>query len=349
MDYSRASSGVHRLCAADLDATTLRVQVLSEISHGVGFDGYAWVLTDPLTWVGIAPLADVPWVRELPRHVRLKYGTAINRWTGLGSTHVASLHAATKGDLARSLLWRELLQSQGIGDVASVVFPDRHGCWGFLELFRGAGFGPFSPAELTFLADLVSPLTMALRRSQANCFATRTQDRSPTGPAVLLLSPQLQVLGQTPETHAYLRVLVPPAENRPAIPASAYNVAAQLLAVEAGVDHHPPTARVHVSEGLWATLRAARMDGAEEFGAHVIAVTIEESTTSERLDLFARAFALSRRETELLECLGSGGDTKALASQLFLSEHTVQDHLKSIFAKTATRSRSALLSRALGS
>ena len=33
---------------------------------------------------------------------------------------------------------------------------------------------------------------------------------------------------------------------------------------------------------------------------------------------------------------------------MFLSEHTVQDHLKSVFAKTQTRSRKALLARALG-
>jgi DNA-binding CsgD family transcriptional regulator len=33
---------------------------------------------------------------------------------------------------------------------------------------------------------------------------------------------------------------------------------------------------------------------------------------------------------------------------MFLSEHTVQDYLKSIFAKTSVRSRRALLTRALG-
>jgi DNA-binding CsgD family transcriptional regulator len=33
---------------------------------------------------------------------------------------------------------------------------------------------------------------------------------------------------------------------------------------------------------------------------------------------------------------------------MFVSEHTVQDHLKSIFTKTSVRSRGALLSRALG-
>jgi DNA-binding CsgD family transcriptional regulator len=33
---------------------------------------------------------------------------------------------------------------------------------------------------------------------------------------------------------------------------------------------------------------------------------------------------------------------------MFVSEHTVQDHFKSIFTKTATRNRRALLARALG-
>jgi DNA-binding CsgD family transcriptional regulator len=37
-----------------------------------------------------------------------------------------------------------------------------------------------------------------------------------------------------------------------------------------------------------------------------------------------------------------------VARQMFVSGNTVQDHLKSVFAKTATRSRRTLLARALG-
>lgn len=349
MDRSGAAARVLRLCGAGLDALALRAQVLHEIGLAVGFDGYAWLLTDPLTWVGVAPLADVPWLPELPRHIQLKYGTTLNRWTGLGSTHVALLHGERGGDSPQGLLWRDFLGAHSIGDVASVVFPDQHGCWGFLELFRDAARGPFTSAEAAFLADLVPPLTRALRHSQAACFATATdQDRAHAGPVVLLLSPDLQVLGQTPDTHDYLRILVPPTGNRPPIPASAYNVAGQLLAVEAGVDSHPATARVHLSDGLWVTLRAARIGRLEPVNARDIAVTIEESSPAERLDLFARAFGLSARETELLEHLASGSNTEELARQLFMSQHTVQDHLKSIFAKTATRTRPGLLARALG-
>ena len=52
-----------------------------------------------------------------------------------------------------------------------------------------------------------------------------------------MLSPELTVRAQTAETEEYLRVLVPPDADRPPVPAGAYNVAAQLLAVEAGIDH----------------------------------------------------------------------------------------------------------------
>lgn len=63
---------------------------------------------------------------------------------------------------------------------------------------------------------------------------------------------------------------------------------------------------------------------------------------SRRVALFARAFGLSTRESELLGHLVTGTDTRELARRMFLSEHTVQDHLKSIFAKTAARNRRIL-------
>jgi DNA-binding CsgD family transcriptional regulator len=47
--------------------------------------------------------------------------------------------------------------------------------------------------------------------------------------------------------------------------------------------------------------------------------------------------------------LAAGGDTRDVARRMRLSEHTVQDHLKSVFAKTATRSRRDLLARVVGS
>jgi len=314
--------------------------VLDELRKAIGFDAYAWLLTDPETTVGCAPLADVPCLPELPRLIRLKYLTEVNRWTSLRGP--ALLLDATGGELSRSLLWRDLLAGYGIVDIASVVFTDRFGCWGFLDLWRSGGSARFTAADAEFLAGIAPAVTGGLRRCQANTFVARpSAEQQRVGPVVLLLSPDIEVLGETPETRDFLRVLVPPAEGHAPVPAGAYNVAAQLFAVEAGVDQHPPVARVHLASGLWVTLRAARI-------GENIAVTIEETSPGARVTLFTRAFGLSSRETELLGHLVGGSDTREVAARMFVSEHTVQAHLKSIFAKTSVRSRRALLARVLG-
>jgi DNA-binding NarL/FixJ family response regulator len=64
--------------------------------------------------------------------------------------------------------------------------------------------------------------------------------------------------------------------------------------------------------------------------------------------LLGRACGLSARELELFSHLIAGSDTRFIATQMFLSENTVQDHLKSIFNKTGTSSRRTLLARTVG-
>lgn len=347
---ARSLERIGRLCESGADARTLRLSLLDELRRTLGFDAYAWLLTDPETSVGVAPLADVPCLPELPEAIRLKYLTGINRWTTLADPPVGLLHDSTGGELSRSLLWQGMLSRYDVVDVASIVFRDEFGCWAFLDLWRRAPSGRFSAAEAGFLTGITKPVAAALRRAQAATFATSSApERRRVGPIVLLLGCDLRVLAQTPETQEYLRVLVPPAPDRPPIPASAYNVGAQLLAREADVDRNPPSARVHLFDGRWVTLRAARIGDADPPGRRDIAVTIEESSSTERVSLFSRVFGLTVREADLLGHLVAGRDTRELARLMVLSEYTVQDHLKAIFAKTSTRSRRTLLAHALGS
>src|SRR5690242_21685047 len=103
--YARAREAIMRICRDEADVRMLRLEALDAIRRAVSFDAYAWLLTDPETSVGSSPLADVPCLPQLPQLIRLKYLTAVNRWTGLPSA-VASLHEATGGNLSRSLRWR---------------------------------------------------------------------------------------------------------------------------------------------------------------------------------------------------------------------------------------------------
>jgi DNA-binding CsgD family transcriptional regulator len=76
-----------------------------------------------------------------------------------------------------------------------------------------------------------------------------------------------------------------------------------------------------------------------------VSPTTATTDSGERLSLFTRVCGLSPREAELLGYVAAGAITRDIAQLTFVSEHTVQDHLKSIFTKTDTRTRRALLAR----
>jgi DNA-binding CsgD family transcriptional regulator len=413
-----------------VDATALRRGVLDAMRGVVEFDAFVWLLTDPVTTVGVAPFAQVPCLPELPRLIKAKYGTGLNRWTtlmGAGSP-VGLLRDTVGGALIRSRVWREVMSRYAVGDVASTVFADRFGCWGFLDLWRDDRRVPFSRADAEFLTQVAPSVATALRLCQSRAFVeVATPHRQEHGPVVLTLDEDLRILSRTSASKAWLERLLPPVPSEQAVPASVYNVAAQLLAAESGVDDHPASARVHLADGFWLTVRAARLSeepmphpepepevvrtaevggtaevsGTAEMGGTAevsgtaepvrtaelgggpashrepprpglsggvpadtvpsidvpadrpsvgptLVVTIEETSAAERLELFARTFGLTPREDELLGLLAVGGDTRAIARQMMVSELTVQDHLKSIFGKTGAHDRVTVLSRALG-
>ena len=357
---SRAADRVGRICRSHTGSEReLRATVLAELRTALPFDAYAWLLTDPQTRVGTAPLAEIPDLAALPRLIRLKYLTPLNRWTELPAGHCVSLAQATGGHPEMSRLWRDLLAGFDVSDVASMAFRDRFGMWGFLDLWRcGGRASTFTAAELTVLATLHSAVTTALRAGVAATFAAPPAagvDRSVAalgGQAVILLTDDLEPLGQTGHVDEQLRRLLPTPPGAAPVPAAALNVAAALLAREQGVDSAPAAARAQLSGTNWISVRAARLAGTPSVGADgpgsPIAITIEPVPPSDRVQIYALATGLTPRERALLHDLVHGNDTVGLARRLRISQLTVQDHLTAIFRKTGTMHRGELISRALG-
>lgn len=189
---------------------------------------------------------------------------------------------------------------------------------------------------------IVPEVTTGLRAAVARTFAEPAEDLRTSGPAVIVLGPDLLVRSQTDDAAVALLRLLPPDEPMTPIPAAAYNIGAALIAQEQGIPVGEPWSRVHLGANRWVTVRASRL-------GENIAVSMEASTPAERMDLFARAHGLSSRESEILTLLGIGLDSREIAGQLFLSEHTVNDHVKAALAKTSARTRQVLLARATGS
>jgi DNA-binding CsgD family transcriptional regulator len=79
-------------------------------------------------------------------------------------------------------------------------------------------------------------------------------------------------------------------------------------------------------------------------------VVIEPASSpgrSEQMDLLAR-FGLSRRECEVAAAVIQGRSTGEIAHLLYVSPHTVADHLRKVFDKVGVGSRQQLALRLLG-
>ncbi len=88
--------------------------------------------------------------------------------------------------------------------------------------------------------------------------------------------------------------------------------------------------------------RPARCIGGDE---DQIAVTIEPASGDQLLGLLLVAYGLTAREREICHEVIAGHSTADIASRLYISSNTVQDHLKSVFSKVGVRSRGELVAR----
>lgn len=73
------------------------------------------------------------------------------------------------------------------------------------------------------------------------------------------------------------------------------------------------------------------------------AVTLIFSCADEQADRLPVWDVLSRREQDIAELVSQGLTTKQIAEQAFVSENTVKQHLKRVFAKTDVRNRAELV------
>ncbi len=100
-----------------------------------------------------------------------------------------------------------------------------------------------------------------MRSRSASTFPAAISPRRPGHVSERALRQRVRRGPTAPDRHAERRprCALPPEPDQKAIPASVYNVASQLLAVEKGADAHPAFARTHLADGFWLALRAARL------------------------------------------------------------------------------------------
>jgi DNA-binding CsgD family transcriptional regulator len=339
---ARCRERLERLSESGLDCESMRREALADLQAVVGFDRWCWPLADPETLLPSSGIALHDFGPGVPRLLELEYSA-----DGFAAKHVlarrldsaGSISAETGGDLARSARWDEVMRPVGIGDVAGAACRDSLGCWGWIEAYRDRGDRPFEPEDLELLAGVGSSMGPALRRSVIGTNGRNAAE--PIPPGVIVLDRELRRVSWTAWARAWIDVLpsAPLYASMGILPSVVYPAATRARSAAAAVGAH---ALLRAVDGRWVMIEAAPLEDGRE---GEIAVTLRAATAAETFDLFCRVYALSQRERELVAVLAAGLDTRAIARRLFISRHTVQDHLKSVFAEIGIHSRRELLAR----
>lgn len=238
----------------------------------------------------------------------------------------------TGGDLAASTRWRCIFGPLGLGDELRMAFVASGVCWGYLSLHRRQEAPPFDPREIELAAALGPSIAQAIRRVHVR---SAVQDRGRR--AVVLLAGDGTVLAMSEEAEEFLADLEPAAgRDRADLPAAVY----------AAVGHREAGGTGEVTalgaSGAWLRVHASRFAGE---GAAWTAVTVEPASPLEARHHILAAWSLTRREAEVAEMVLRGLSTRRIAAELYISPHTVQQHLKNVFEKSGVRSRRDLIAR----
>jgi DNA-binding CsgD family transcriptional regulator len=337
---ARCRERIARLGESTLDSESIRREAIAELQRTIGFDRWCWPLADPDTLLPLSGLAEHDYGPRLPRALELEFSGhdfAAKHVLARRATGTGSLSAETGGDLGRSARWDEVMRPVGIGDIAAVACRDALGCWGWIEVYRDAADRPFDEAELELLASAGARMGSPLRRTSTASHAGGAPE--PSLPGVLVLGPDLSVANWTAGAQAWIDALPAAALFRAwgILPPVAYPVATLARTPLTATSAH---ALERTVDGRWLMIEAALLEGDDEGR---VVVTLRGATPSETFVLLCRTFALTRRERNVVAGIIGGLDTRALSERLFISRHTVQDHLKSVFEKVGIHSRRELL------
>ena len=330
------------LSGSGLDDESIRYEAIHQLQRVIGFDRWCWPLADPETLLPLSGLADHDFGPGVPRSLQLEYSCddfAAKHVLARRDNAAASLSAETAGDLARSQRWDEVMRPVGIGDVAAVACRDALGCWGWIEAYRSSADRSFQEDDLDLLARVGPSMGSALRGNVVQ--ASDAVAPEPGLPGVLVLDSALQLVSWTAGARAWIDTL-PSAKlfaRFGILPSVIYPAATLARSEETAAQAH---ALLQTTDGRWVMIEAAALEGAHD---GEIAVSLRAATASGTFALLCRVYALSRRERELVALLVDGLDTRAISERLFISAHTVQDHLKSVFDKIGIHSRRELLAR----
>ena len=322
------------LATSGLGVAELHAAAIEVVEQVVASELTCWAGMDPGTLV-ISTMTSgrdrIPPEYE-PRLAETEYaGTDPNAFAALArrSQLVARLSDLPYREVVGHRRLNEVFRPLGIDHEVRTTFMVDGDCWGAAGFVRG---GPdFTDRELEFLGS-VAPVIGAATR-----VAVRTDAHGYRGG----VGPSIVVTGPSGEPRAITAAARDWQDDQNEIAPGRFGLLLRAVvtgtrASEAGTFE----ARVQTVSGGWVVLQGSRLIGDRE---EEVVVTIEPASGHHLVGMLLAAYGLTTREREICLEVISGHTTADIADRLSISPHTIQDHLKSAFAKVGVRSRGELV------
>jgi DNA-binding CsgD family transcriptional regulator len=191
--------------------------------------------------------------------------------------------------------------------------------------------------DVGWTAAVLASLALATRAAwTAGPWPSPSQD----GPGTLVVSQTGERQSWTPGAERWLAQL----EDRGTTVLRALVARLGSPATSPSGEDRAVRAHVRTPAGTWVELYGERLSGLRGD----IAITLQAAHPANLAPLLMAANGLSIRERDVVRLVLDGLSTTGIAQGLFISEYTVQDHLRAIFAKVGVRTRRQLVVRLAG-
>ena len=337
----RARREIAALATGGLDVADLYASAMAVVRQTVPFEQACWAGVDPES-LGMTSVTNWrPWQvtdEYAARFAQSEYtGREPNTFAELlqRPRPVARISDAPHREVVRSIRINDLLLPLGLDHELRAAFRVDDACWGVGSLFRESGHD-FTDREVEFL-DAVTPTLAAATRIAVR--AAHQARPAAVGPVIVQAGPHGEQQAATPAATSWLAEVEDAAPGRFSM--TLYAAVARARAAPSGTAR----ARMRDAGGSWVVLQASRLlmgDDPEQ-----MVVTVEPATTHDLVSLLLAAYGATARERDVCLEVLSGSTTADIARHLFISPHTVHDHLKALFGKVGVGSRGELVAKLL--